>query len=133
MFSLYFGKLSDKIGRKKVLFFSFIFWLIVCSLFILGKNYLVLLAGFIFYGLHKAALEPVQKAYVAELSPKEYLASSLGGFQMIVGLAALPGSFIAGLLWDRLGMSLPFYFSLILTLITISLLKFIKEEAFEKV
>lgn len=132
LFSLPFGKLSDRLGRKKVLLISFILWALVCAFFIYMRNYLGIIAGFILYGLHKAAIEPVQKAYVAELAAKEYLAGSIGGFQMIVGLVTLPGSLIAGLLWDRFGMSAPFYFSLILTFIAINLLFFIKENSLDK-
>ena len=127
IFSLPFGRLSDRIGRKKVLLASFIFWTLVCIIFILRNDYLGVITGFILYGLHRASIEPVQKAYVAELAPKDYLASTIGGFQMLVGLVTLPGSLIAGLLWDRLGMTAPFYFSLILTLISIFMLSFLGE------
>src|SRR3989344_3783360 len=127
IFSLPFGRLSDRVGRKKVLLASFIFWTLVCIIFILRNDYLGVITGFILYGLHRASIEPVQKAYVAELAPKDYLASTIGGFQMLVGLVTLPGSLIAGILWDRLGMTAPFYFSLILTLVTVGLLSLIGE------
>lgn len=127
MWSLPFGRLSDRIGRKSVLILSFIFWLLVVLSFILFHGYLTIILGFVLYGLHKGALEPVQKTFVSELSPKEYRASSLGGFQMVTGLCALPASFVAGILWDRKGKFAPFYFSLILTFISILMLLFVQE------
>jgi len=126
--SIPFGRLSDKIGRKKVLEISFLLWVIVCFLFLIFKNYFAIIFAFIFYGLHKGAIEPSQRVFVSELVPIEIRASALGGFQMINGLFALPASFLAGVLWDKISISAPFYFSLILTLISLILLLKLKSE-----
>jgi len=84
---------------------------------------------FVLYGIHKAALEPVQRTFVCELSPLRFRASCLGGFQMIIGLCALPASFVAGLLWDKIGMEAPFVFSLALTGLAAGLLLLVKEKS----
>lgn len=83
---------------------------------------------FVIYGMHKASMDPVQRTFISELSPVNYRASTLGAFQMIVGLSALPASVIAGLLWDNLGFQAPFYFSLGLTAVAIVLMFFVKEK-----
>ncbi len=127
IFSVPFGKLSDKIGRKQVLMLSYIFWGLVCLSFIFFRSHLAIILSFVLYGLHKGALEPVQKTFVSELSPIKYRASSLGGFQMVVGLCALPASLIAGILWDKISIFMPFYFSLSLTALSIIMLIFVKE------
>jgi MFS family permease len=126
LFSLPFGKLSDKIGRKLVLMLSYIFWGLVCMSFIFIQSYLAIILTFVLYGLHKGALEPVQRTFVSELAPTAYRASGLGGFQMITGLCALPASLIAGILWDKISIFMPFYFSLGLTFLSIMLLTFVK-------
>jgi len=128
LFSLPFGKISDKIGRKSVIAFSFIFWALICIIFISTQNFLAIIFAFVLYGLHKGALEPVQRTFVSELSPIDYKASGLGGFQMVVGLCALPSSLIAGILWDKINIFAPFYLSLFLTLLSIILLVFVKEK-----
>ncbi|MBF0522982.1 MAG: MFS transporter [Candidatus Omnitrophica bacterium] len=128
VFSLPFGKLSDRIGRKQVMMLSFLFWAFVCAASILFHNKIAVVAMFILFGLHKAAIEPVQKTFVSELAPAEYRASSLGGFQMVIGLCALPASLIAGLLWDKIGFIIPFYFSLALTILSIIIVMFVKEK-----
>ncbi|HPR42100.1 MAG TPA: MFS transporter [Candidatus Methanofastidiosa archaeon] len=128
--SMPFGILSDNIGRKWVLALSYVFWGLVCLILILVQTYLAIILAFAIYGMHKGALDTVQKAFVAELCPLEYRASSLGGFQMVIGLCALPASLIAGILWDKVCMSMPFYFSLVLTVSSILMLVFVNEPAF---
>ena len=126
--SIPFGRLADKIGRKKVLWMGYGIWVTVCLVFLLGQSKLILILGFIFYGTHKGALEPVSKTLVAELAPPQFKASILGAFQMVVGLCALPASMVAGLLWDNWGKLAPFTLSLLLTLVAMILLFLVKEK-----
>lgn len=128
IFSLPFGSLSDKIGRKFVLILSFIFWALVCLSFIFIHNYFSIIFTFVLYGLHKGALEPVQQTLVSELAPAKYRASSLGGFQMVIGLCAFPASLIAGIFWEKINIVAPFYFSLGLTILSTIMLLFVKEK-----
>ena len=127
IFSLPMGKLSDKIGRKKLMYLAFILWAAICVSFILSTHFMVVFAVFFLYGLHKAALETVQKTYTSELCPDCFRATGLGVFQMAIGICALPASLIAGFLWDKINMQAPFYLSLALSLIACFLLLFVKE------
>lgn len=128
LFSLPFGKLSDKTSRKFVMILSFIFWVVVCLGIILVHSRPAIILAFVFYGLHKGAMEPVQKTLVAELAPAAYKASSLGGFQMVTGLCALPASLLAGILWEKMGIFMPFYVSLGLTVVAGGMLMFVREK-----
>ena len=122
------GRLSDKIGRKNTLAISFALWGIVTFSFIYLTGYLAIILIFVVYGLHLGSLTVVQKAFVSELAPKKFKASVLGGFQMVIGLAALPASLLAGYLWQNFGKFAPFYLSIALTLISLILLVFVKEK-----
>jgi MFS family permease len=51
----------------------------------------------------------VGRALVADLVPSERRGSALGLYHGGVGLMALLSSIIAGLLWDHVGASAPFY------------------------
>lgn len=121
-----FGNLSDKIGRKKVLLLAFIFWGLVCASFIFLKSYWTIILTFAVYGLHKGARETMQKTFVSELAAEEFRASTLGAYQMVIGLCALPASAIAGALWYKFGAYAPFSFSLALTIIATTLLFFVR-------
>ena len=126
-FSLPFGMLADKAGRKFVLILSFLFWALVCTSLIFIHHYLAIVLSFVLYGLHKGALEPVQQTLVSELAPTHYRASSLGAFQMVIGLCAFPASLMAGLLWDKINILAPFYLSLGFTILATIMLLFVNE------
>jgi len=127
--SLPFARLSDKIkSRRKVLLISYGFWVMVCAIFILDQSRIALIIGFVFYGIHKGALEAVQKAFVSELAPEQYRASSLGAFQLAVGLCALPASLMAGILWNAANPMAPFSVSIALTLVSAVMMLFVKEK-----
>ena len=99
------------------------------ALLAFAHSTVAIVIAFLLYGLHKAALDPVQKAFAAELAPKEYVASALGGFQMVIGLCGLPASLMAGILWEKGGSTAPFILSLALTLLAAFLLLFLREDS----
>jgi MFS family permease len=128
LLSLPFGRLSDSIGRKRVMLVSFLAWGMTCLGFVVLRGVWGAFSCFVLYGVHRAALEPVQKTLVAELTPPDFRASALGGFQMVVGLCAFPSSFVAGLLWYQLDTTAPLYLSLVLTALSSAMLLFVEEK-----
>lgn len=100
VFAVPFGILSDKFGRKKTIILGYILFSAVCLGFIFFNSLTSFIILFAVYGLVHALIEGNQRAYVADLSPEKLKATSLGTFHTTVGLAALPASLIAGVLWQ---------------------------------
>ena len=70
----------------------------------------------------------VQRAFVVDLAPDNLKATALGTFYTAIGLVALPGGFIAGILWDKISPTVTFIFALILTIFAIMLFMFVKKD-----
>jgi MFS family permease len=65
---------------------------------------------FAFYGVYTAMTAGVERALVSELAPVSLKGTVLGLHSTLVGVALLPASIVAGLLWDGIGPSAPFFF-----------------------
>jgi len=97
------GALSDRIGRRKVLLSG---WLLYAAVYLglaladAGWQVWLLYA---IYGLFYALTEGTAKALVADLVPGEQRGTAYGLFNGAIGLAALPASLLAGLLWQGIG------------------------------
>jgi MFS family permease len=66
---------------------------------------------FALYGIYAAATEGVAKAWISDLIAEDARGTALGLFSMCVSFAVMLGSFLAGLLWDSFGSSVPFLLS----------------------
>ena len=122
------GILSDKIGRKPVLIIGYsIFAMTSLGLIFTSDIYSILLL-FIIYGAFYALIDGVQRAFVVDLAPKNLKATALGTFHTAIGLVALPGGYIAGLLWDKVNPEATFLYGFLLAIISIILFTFVKDK-----
>lgn len=97
------GSLSDRLGRRPVIVFSFSVFVLTCVTMAAADGVILLVAGFALFGLYKGTSEGVLKAYVVDVIPRDLRGTALGAFHTSVGLVMLPGGLIAGLLWDSVG------------------------------
>ena len=97
------GGLSDKLGRRPLILGGYLLYTVVYGLLGLTNSRLGAVVAFALMGLHSALIEGQQRSLVADLVPPDRRATAFGAYYTVVGLALLPASVIAGLLWERLG------------------------------
>lgn len=120
--SIPFGRISDKIGRKKVLVAGYIAFSLVYFGFAFANNTTTFVCIFILYGIYVAMTAGVERAFISEVAPKDLKGTMLGLHSTVVGLALLPASFIAGVLWSLFGVAVPFVFGASMSLVAVIIL-----------
>lgn len=102
------GVLSDRLGRFNVLVAGYlVHGLVYLGFAQAGRPWHAwLLLGA--YGLFMGLVDGVEKALLADLAPPERKATVIGLHATLVGVALLPASLWAGVLWDWLGPAAPF-------------------------
>ncbi len=108
------GKLSDRIGRTKLIIAGFLVYTLVYLGFGIYNSISIFIVLFILYGLYSALVDGSQKALVSDLVSTELKGSGYGLYHAIIGISLLPASFIAGKLYDNVNSSIPFYFGAIM-------------------
>jgi len=121
------GKLSDKIGRKNLLVPGYIAFALCYFGFAFAQTKEAMIVVFALYGIYTAMIAGVERAFVAEIAPGEIKGTMLALHSTIAGVALLPASVIAGVLWSSFNPSVPFIFGACLSLLaSILLLVFMK-------
>lgn len=125
IFAIPFGKLSDRVGRKKVLITGALLLTLVCSGFLLFSSLWIFMILFVLYGMVYASMIGTQRAFVSDLSPSRSRATALGAFQTLTGLASILAGILAGVLFD-LNPNYLFVYGIVLSLSYVFFLSFSK-------
>jgi len=124
LLALPFGRLSDLLGRKRLLIAGYLVFGLVYLGFGFTRSRPAMLFFFILYGFYTAMTAGVERALIAEISPPELKGTLLGLHSTVVGVALLPASALFGLLWTRQGPQTAFSFGAALALLSAALLLF---------
>lgn len=121
------GALSDRIGRRTILISGWLVYGLIYLGFAAADTGAQIWLFYGVYGLYYALTEGASRAFVADLVPQEQRGTAYGLFHAGIGLAALPASLVAGVLWQGvgswigLGPAAPFYFGAIMALMAVGL------------
>ncbi len=121
LFSIPFGKLSDKIGPKKALSIAFLTFSVSFAGFSLVENTALAILLLSLHGFAVAGIETTQRVIAAQTVSQEKRTSGFGTYQGITGILLLPASLTTGALWSIFGAPAAFAFSA-LTSITAAIL-----------
>jgi MFS family permease len=117
VFSTPAGAAADRLGKRRVIFSSYIIFSLVFIGFALASDPLHAWLLFAAYGLFVAINEGVQRAYVATIIKPEIKATGYGLYHTVMGLSALPSSIIGGALWQNYSPQALFYYGAFMSLL----------------
>ncbi|MGE5406789.1 MAG: MFS transporter [Methanosarcina sp.] len=118
LFAIPAGSLSDRIGKEKVLIAGFFIYAVVYFGFGFTSHFHVILMLFALYGVYSAFTDGIQKAFISDLVGVNIKGTGMGIYNALVGITLLPASLIAGLLYDHVNSSVPFYFGSVMALLS---------------
>lgn len=108
VFSVWGGRLSDRIGARRAIVAGWMVYAAVYAGFaVVGAAWQVW-ALFLVYGLYFGLTEAPEKALVAALAPDGRRGSAFGAYHAAIGIAALPASVLFGVLWQVFGAHVAF-------------------------
>ena len=121
--SLPIGILSDKIGKRGILTVGYATFGLTCIGFALVASDLLAVAVlFAAAGLFMAMVDTMERAYAADLIPPELRGTGYGALHTVNGVADLPASVIAGLLWSFFSPLTAFIYGAVLSITAATIL-----------
>jgi MFS family permease len=102
------GALSDLVGRRALIVLGWSIYAAIYLGFAVASTRWHLWVLYLGYGLYYGAFQGAASALVADLVPRALRGTAYGLFNAAVGVAALPASVLAGLLWQWFGPPAPF-------------------------
>lgn len=103
------GIASDRLGRRNVIAVGFLVFAGVYLGFGFASASAAVWPLFAVYGLHMALTEGVGRALIADSVPARSRGTALGLYTGAMGAMILLSSVLAGVLWDEVGPSAPFF------------------------
>ncbi|MCY4572087.1 MAG: MFS transporter [Gemmatimonadetes bacterium] len=110
------GSLADRIPRKRVVAAAWGLYALVYLGFAMAESVTHVTVLYLLYGCYHGLAAGAAKALVADLVPATRRGTAYGGYAAAIGLATLPASVLAGVLWEGLfaweglGPAAPFVF-----------------------
>lgn len=122
------GDISDKIGRKTMIFTGWVIYALVYAGFAFADAAWQAWVLFIVYGLYFGLTEGVEKALVADLVDEEKRGTAFGLYNLAYGITVFPASLIFGLVWSQFGAAPAFVMSAMISMVAAGLLLTIRSK-----
>jgi MFS family permease len=116
------GELSDRLGRLRLIGAGWLFYAGVYAAFALVDSASWLVATFLAYGIYFGLTEGVEKAWIADLAPRDARGTAFGFYNATIGIGALLASVIFGVVWTRISPDAAFLMGAALALAATGLL-----------
>ncbi|MEI7988543.1 MAG: MFS transporter [Chloroflexota bacterium] len=97
------GALSDRIGRRKIIAWGWVFYAIVYLGFGLAQTAWQIWGLYSLYGLYYGLTYGTMNAMIADIVPAELRGTAYGTYNAVIGILTFPASIIAGILWEGVG------------------------------
>ncbi len=124
LFSRVMGSLSDKIGRKPPIIIGLMVLLVCCIILALPVqisifSLITIVLIFIMYGFYLASVDPISRAYIADLAGKNKRGRAYGLYYLSIGLITMGEAFIFGFIYDISILWAFIYVSILLLICTV--------------
>ncbi|MBA2620312.1 MAG: MFS transporter [Acidobacteria bacterium] len=130
--SLVGGSLSDKLGRKKLIFSGWTLYALVYAGFAFVDSAQQAWALFIIYGVYFGLSEGAEKALVADLVPAEKRGTAFGLYNLAYGITVFPASLLIGALWNWKGAAAAFLASALISLCAAAIFLTVKTDVSDR-
>ena len=97
------GHTVDRLGAKPLLIVGWLWYAVIYLGFAFASSIWHIWALFILYAAYYALTEPSEKTLVVQLAGRQRTGVAYGWYNLLMGIAALPASWVFGLLYERAG------------------------------
>lgn len=116
------GLVADRVGRRRVAVAGYLVFAVTYAGMAAADSAAAAWGLFLLYGVYMGVADGNGRALLAQLAPEDRRATAFGVYHSVAGLAALPASAVAGLLWDRVSPAAPFWMGAVAALLAALLL-----------
>lgn len=113
--SLPFGKLSDQVGKRKVIVAGFGLALAAYALLAVTHSKGVFICALVLLGLSSAATDGIERALTAKIVSKEEVATGEGFLNAAIGISALVAGVVGGIVWNLVNANAAFFYSVVMS------------------
>lgn len=123
------GRTVDRLGAKPLLIVGWLWYAVIYLAFALASSAWHVWALFILYAGYYALTEPSEKTLVVQLAGGQRTGLAYGWYNLLMGIAALPASYVFGLLYDGPGPVVAFGLGASLAAAAVALLALVRAPA----